>query len=116
MLKTLAASNASPGKHIPLLKSVLNGVRITAITINNDILYRSRWNKETALYRHTDELRYPDKKVITNKGRLNDIGESILYAAACELGTIIESRPVLNKLFTISLIKPLNSDLLYFPL
>ena len=116
MLRKLAASNAPPSRHLPLIKSVLHGVRISAITIKNDVLYRSRWNKGTDLYMHTNELRYPDSSAVDKEGRLNDIGESILYAAACELGTIIESRPDINKLFTISSIKPLNPEIYYYPL
>lgn len=116
MLRSLAESKASPSKHLPLIKSIFNGVRTPAITVKNEIIYRSRWNKGTELYFHTNDLRYPDIKDVKKKGRLNDAGENVLYAAACELGTIIESRPDMNKLFTIASIKPLHPGILYFPL
>ena len=116
MLRELTSSRDSPSKHLPLIKSIVHGVRTTAITVKNDTLYRSRWNKGAELFIHTNDLRYPDSRIVKKKGRLNDVGESVLYAAACELGTIIESRPDMNKLFTISSIKPLNPELLYFPL
>lgn len=89
---------------------------MSAMTIKNEVFYRSRWNKGLELYHHISEVRYPNTKLIKKKGRLNDIGESVLYASACELGTIIESRPDIEKPFTIAVIKPRNPGLFYFPL
>ena len=116
MLKKLSSSKASPEKHSQLIKSAFTGVRTSAITIQNDVVYRSRWNKRGRMFSHISELSYPNSSYVIQKGRLNNVGESILYAAACELGTIIESRPDINKLFTITKIKALNPDLLFFPL
>ncbi len=116
MLKKLSSSKEQPDKHFHLIKSAFTGVRSAAITIENDVIYRSRWNKQGGLFSNTSELGYPNNSDVKQKGRLNNKGESILYAAACELGTIIESRPDIGKLFTISTIKLSNSNLLFFPL
>jgi hypothetical protein len=39
MLRRLAASKALPSKHLLLVKSIFHDVRISAITVKNDILY-----------------------------------------------------------------------------
>ncbi len=69
------------------------------------------------LFSHVEDLIYPPKSLVKQKGRFNDVGESVFYAALCELGTIIESKPELNRLFTIIKIKrKTDSKIIFFPL
>lgn len=99
-----------------ILKDVLKGVIFSAITLKNDIIYRARWNQQLRLFENVSELIYPPPEYAT-RGRFNEQGESIFYGAACEFGTIIELRPEIGKLFTISRFARKHAeDPLFFPL
>lgn len=116
-LEKLLIKKAEPKYFLPILKLIIKGVPFSAITLKNKFLYRSRFNKSGKLFQNIRELKYPPEYSVNNKGRLNDIGESILYASLCELGTIIESRTSLNKLFTITKFENFeNKQLLFFPI
>jgi hypothetical protein len=106
--------NAPVESHIPLLELAIKSYRTTATTISNDFLYRSRVNNKGHLFEHVDQLKYPDSTLVKYKGRLNNIGQSILYASTSIAGTIIESRPSLNYVVTISKINRKNDSLVYF--
>lgn len=116
LLERLILECSEPDKILPLLKFCFNGIDIKCQTIKNEYLYRSRWNEKGRIFQNISEVSYKPAYLVNRKGRLNYIGESIIYVAACELGTIIESRPDINKLFTIIKIKCLNPQLLYFPI
>ena len=116
-LEEFANSNESIELQLKSIKSLAEGFSIQANTkIQNDYMYRSRWNEDGYLFSHVDELKYKPAHLVKNKGRLNNIGESILYAAACKLGTILESKPITQKLFTICKIQCLDKELIYFPI
>lgn len=115
-LQELSARNAEPEEYILLLQSMFNKVSIKATTIENDFIYRSRMNITGNLFNNLSDLKYPPKDKIKTKGRLNDIGESVLYAALSELGTLIEVRPQFNKLFTISTIRHKIKEGYFIPL
>jgi len=115
-LEELANSNESIELQLKSIKSLSHGFLIQGNTIENDWLYRSRWNEDGYLFSHVDELKYKPAHLVEKKGRLNNIGESMLYAAACELGTILESIPKTQTLFTICKIQCLNKELMYFPI
>lgn len=115
-LKELTDNKAQPSKFIPLIRSIFNNVTVGAQTIRNKHLFRSRWNINNSLFTNVKDLKYKPSNEVDKKGRLNDVNESILYAAACELGTILESRPEIDKIFTICKIECLNPNLYYFPI
>ena len=115
-LQELSARNAEPEDYLPLLESLTNKVSLNATSIKNDFIYRSRKNLTGTLFNNLADLKYPQKDKIKVKGRLNDIGESILYAALGELGTLIEARPQFNKLFTISTIRHRNREGFFIPI
>lgn len=99
-----------------LLKSVTEGGIFSAITLKNEAIYRARWNERARLFQNVSELIYPPA-VFASKGRFNEKGESIFYGATSELGTIIELRPDLGKLFTITKFsRKTNEDPFFFPL
>jgi hypothetical protein len=99
-----------------LLKSVTEGGIFSAITLKNEAIYRARWNERARLFQNVSELIYPPA-VFASKGRFNEKGESIFYGATSELGTIIELRPDLGKLFTITKFsRKSNEDPFFFPL
>ena len=87
-LQELSSINANPEEYIPLLKLMFNGVPKKAVPLKNEFIYRFRWNSDAKLFNSIYDLRYPPKDNVTVKGRLNDIGESILYAALSELGAV----------------------------
>jgi len=107
-------NNAPVESHIPLLELVMKSHHSTVTTIDNDVLYRSRVNNKGCLFDHVDQLKYPDPTLVKHKGRLNGVGQSILYASTSIAGTIIESRPNINYVVTISKIKRKNDSLVYF--
>lgn len=115
-LKRLSAHNAAPSIVAPALDKAMIGVTFSAMTITNEYLYRSRWNIPGRLFNNVSELSYKPQHLVDRKGRLNDIGESTLYAAACEIGTILESRFQYLKPITIAKLKALNKELLYTPI
>ena len=99
-----------------LLKRIMTGSNHAAITLQNRELFRARWNKQGEQYTNVRELIYPPSE-FSRRGRFNRDGQSIFYAASSELGTIIELRPELGKLFTISRFSLHDRDnLLVFPL
>ena len=116
ILDTYSRTNRSPASQLPILKAALTGISMSAASMENDFVYRSRWNVLDRLFTNTSELKYVPKNEVRKKGRLNDVGESILYAAACELGTIMESRPQLYKPFTICKIAVNRKGLLFAPI
>lgn len=94
---------STPLSHYELLtERIFFGLRSTVITTKNRELYRSRWMKGFSLFSSVDDLKHPPQGAQVKRGRLNDAGVSCFYAAIDELGTIIESRPSLEKLFVIS--------------
>lgn len=104
-LKKHTYNKVNVEQYTPILKLLLKYLPLTVTTLNNHYLYRSRWNQKNELFTHVDQLTYPKAEFIKRKGRLNDVNESILYSALCELGTLIESRPQLHKPITISKIE-----------
>lgn len=99
-----------------ILKSVIEGGTFSAITLKNEAVYRARWNERARLFHNVSELIYPPA-AFASRGRFNEKGESIFYGATSELGTIIELRPDMGKLFTISRFARKNvEDPLFFPL
>jgi len=121
VLKEHSAKNASSDIQLQLIKIILNQVPLSGIEIKNEEFFRSRWNNKKRLFSNLSELRYPCSKKVTKKGRFNDVGESILYMATSELGTILESRAILEgkinyELFTICKIERTATKLVYLPL
>ncbi|MEQ9220100.1 MAG: hypothetical protein RLO17_18745 [Cyclobacteriaceae bacterium] len=112
-LKELSQQNAEPSEFYQYFEPLMSQLPLGASSIKSEFLFRSRWNKKGELFESVEDLIYPKPNLVLRKGRLNNIGESILYASPSELGTIVESRPDLNKLFTISKIKILNKNLIY---
>lgn len=106
--------NAPAENHIPLLELAIKSYHFQTTTIDNDVLYRSRINSKGYLFEHVGQLKYPDSTLVKHKGRLNDVGQSILYASTSIAGTIIESRPSLSYVVTISKIKRKNDCFVYF--
>ena len=110
-------NGAEPDAYLPILSRIINGLPMPAISLDNSFLYRARPNEPGKLFLHLDELKYPKPEYVKTRGRLNDIGESVLYAALCELGTIIELRPSLGRVFTISKIEKVKkTPLIFFPI
>ena len=100
-LKALSATNQDAPRQRKLLNDIQTGVIGPAITLENKVIYRARWNEASCLFASIAELIYPPAQ-FAKRGRFNESGESVFYGALCELGTIIEMRPDVNKVFTIS--------------
>ncbi len=116
-LRRHIAYNSPPKTFAPTLRLLLKGLSFNGTTLENKFINRSRWNDDGRLFEHVNELKYPPKDAVKKKGRLNDVEESIFYASLCELGSIIESRPPLDQLFTIAKIKKVDGQsLIFFPL
>lgn len=119
MLNQLIEQRAKSDKYSNLLDSLLDNVHIQGILHMQDaLLYRSRWNDSGRLFQYTSEMSYPvaNANWTFGKGRLNEAGQSVLYAARCELGTIIEMRAKLEKIFTTVSIKAKTPNLMFMPL
>lgn len=112
-LKKLVKTNSYPEYHDTLLNKIFPGNRYEAITLENEKIYRARWNEKGSLFNRLQEVIYPPKNS-AKKSRFNSNGQSLFYAALCELGTIIELRPDINKFFTISRFKLNFDDLPFF--
>lgn len=110
-LRRLERKGAPPEGYALLLGELLSGTPVPGLTLPDDyLLYRSRVNERGRLFSNISELTYPEAKIVTKKGRLNDIGESVMYTARCELGTIIEARLKMRQLFTISKIESMGTN------
>ncbi len=117
VLRRHLANNSPPQVFSPILRLIFIDLPLTATELQNKVIYRSRWNEDGKLFSHTDDLRYPPKEVVKKKGRLNDVGERTFYASLCELGSIIESQPHIDQLFTIAKIEKVDcAPLIFFPL
>lgn len=115
-LHQLSERHAEPEEYLPILKVMFNRFPLHGTTIKNDFIYRARMNLTGKLFNNLAELKYPPKQNIKVKGRLNDIGENILYAALGELETLIEVALQFNKLFTISKIRHKTKEGIFIPL
>lgn len=115
-LRSLAEKFAPPSDFTPLLNRIMHSVKLHAITSGNELIYRGRFNERGRLFQTLSEVSYPKPEFVKKKGRLNDIGQSVLYAAESELGVIIELAAHINSVFTLSKIKQQqDSKLLFFP-
>jgi len=115
-LQQLSKRNAEPGEYLPILKLMFTKMPLHGTTIKNDFIYHARMNLNGKLFDNLGELKYPLKEDIKAKGRLNDIGENILYVALGELETLIEVAIQFNKLFTISTIRHNLKEGIFIPL
>ncbi|MES2661662.1 MAG: hypothetical protein V4629_00010 [Pseudomonadota bacterium] len=101
-LKSLNPESTSPKQFEGLLRNIIvDGNTILAVTVENDILFRGRQNLKGQLFNHVDELKYPKPEFVLRKGRLNDIGESILYASTSLTGCLVELRPSIQFVLTV---------------
>jgi len=117
LLQELSRRDAEVQEYIPILKSMVNKVRcLAAVPITNDYIYRGRKNLPGKLFNNISELRYPQKEEVKDKGRLNDIGESMLYAANGEIGTLVEMDISINHFFTISKIRLMRKGIYVVPI
>jgi hypothetical protein len=115
--KKLSLETLEPDYHNKRLSGIVHGAIQSAISLENEAVYRARWNERGRLFERVSELIYPSAEYVTKKGRFNNINDSIFYGALCELGTIIELRTDLNKFFTISKFKRTFSDSpIFFPI
>jgi len=111
-LHNLTKRNAEPSEYLPILKILVGNVRcLKATTLLTDIFYRGRPNEVGRLFNNISELTYPKKEIVKKKNRLNDIGETILYASNGELGTIIEMDLERYSFFTISKIRMIDKEI-----
>ncbi|MEK6291714.1 MAG: RES domain-containing protein [Paraburkholderia tropica] len=116
-LRSLSEKLASPSDFTPLLNRIMYGVMLHAITSGNQLIYRGRFNERGRLFHSVNEVSYPKPEFVKQKGRLNDIGQSVLYAAESELGVIIELAAHINCVFTLSKIeRRQESTLFFFPI
>lgn len=91
-----------PDELAPLLNVIMLGGGLVGHTMPGEYIYRCRVYIKGALFSHVDELKYPPSHGVKMKGRLNDVGQSVFYGSNSELGTLIEARPDLERLFVIS--------------
>ncbi|CAB3778597.1 RES domain-containing protein [Paraburkholderia caffeinilytica] len=116
-LERLSNQRAEPSKFMPLISDLFNGTSLHAMHVENGVIYRGRHNEGGRLFSTVEELSYPRPEYVRAKGRLNDVRQSVLYAALCELGTIIEMAVSLHATFTISKIqRRSDSSMFFFPL
>lgn len=116
-LQQLLKRNAEPQEYLPILKLMVNNVRcLMAVPIINDYYYRGRVSKLGRLFNNLSEITYPRKEIVKVKGRLNDVGETILYASNSELGTLVEMDLERYSFFTIATIKLIDRGIYFVPL
>lgn len=116
-LHRLTQTQANADEYVPLLNRMLHFLPVTAVPLQNSVLYRARLNETPTLFETVHELGYPPAQYVGAKGRLNECNESILYAALCELGCIIESKPDIGQLFTLATIERRDTTpVLFFPI
>jgi hypothetical protein len=115
-LKKLVLENIHHESQLKLISEIIHGVPVTAMDVLNKHIYRARWSPPKSLFNHFNDLIYPPT-IKAEKSRFNKQGESVLYAAACELGAITELRPDINKFFTITKFHQISNDFpFFFPL
>lgn len=113
-LQNLSRNQADIEAYLPLLKVMLHHLPLKAISLDNPVFYRARLNQDSRLFENIREVGYVPREMVATKGRLNGVNESILYAALCELGCLIESRTNIGKLFTIARIEPVQTSAVFF--
>lgn len=117
LLQELSKYNAEFEEYVPILKSMVNKVKcLAAVPITNDYLYRGRINLNGKLFNNISEISYPQKDMVKDKGRLNNIGESMLYASNGELGTLVEMDLNIYHFFTISKIRLMKKGIYIVPI
>ena len=110
LLKKTCADQLPDDKCFPLINSIMKNSVGVAVGLKNPAIYRSRKNDDHRLFENVSELIYPPEHLVKEKGRLNAVGQSILYAALCELGTINELAIKLEECFTITKFKRKESS------
>src|ERR1700742_377715 len=69
--------------------------------VNHSRVYRVRINEGRTLFENARQLWWPPPEAIKEKGRLNDIGQSIYYCSDSESTAVLEKRPAEGAIITI---------------
>lgn len=103
--QTLAQTEDKTQNLQNLLNQIGIGAKQTVMTLRNDVvLYRCRRHEKGSLFGHVKDLQYPPPDKVTQRGRFNDVGESIYYCSNTELGTLVEMNPNLETIFTMAVV------------
>lgn len=111
--RQLVLQGAEPDDMRSLLNMIITGRTLIGHTMSCEHIYRSRPYEKGRLFAHVDELKYPPPDRVQVKGRLNDVGQSIFYGSNTELGTLIEAKPELDRLFVISKIECIRNEQIF---
>jgi hypothetical protein len=71
------------------------------LNISHPKIYRVRINEGHKLFGNAKQLWWPPPECIKEKGRLNDIGQSIFYCSDSESTAVLEKRPKQGDIITI---------------
>lgn len=71
------------------------------LQIRYPIIYRARINDTNGPFENTRKLWWPKPECIKERGRLNDVGESVFYFSDSENTAIIEKQPKLGDVVTV---------------
>jgi hypothetical protein len=87
---------------IEKIRALLNiGYVSRCLNINKPKVYRVRPNKNGKLFENARQLWWPPPEHITERGRLNKVGQSIFYCSDREDTAVLEKRPEQGEILTI---------------
>lgn len=94
--------------------SIWSLVRWNAVTLENELFYRGRLSLDNRLFTNISELKYPPSFAVKEKGRLNDIGQSIAYLSIASLSPLIELDIDFYQIFCMIEIEYILKDIFFF--
>lgn len=104
--------------HIEYFTEIYNDswhlVRWNTMTIENDKFYRARTVNKEDLFHNINELKYPSASLVSEKGRLNNINESIAYLSTSELVPLVELNIGYYQIYCMAEIECNTRDILFF--
>ena len=99
---------------INIYRKVFGLLHFSAFDTKHSSFYRARHTSNQELFKHVDELKYPPANCVTERGRLNDIGESVAYMSAGQLAPIAEMDFDYYQFFCMAEIEYCKQDIYFF--
>lgn len=89
-------------------------VRWNAMSLENEMFYRARTLNKDDLFHNINELKYPPSSIVLEKGRLNDINESVAYLSTSELVPIVELDIGYYQIYCLVEIEYIEKNIIFF--
>jgi len=98
-LDLVTVKEANLENHVRQLLNI--GYLTRPLPVNAQRVFRVRANEDKELFKNTRELWYPPPECIKERGRVNNIGESVFYYSDSLDTAVFEKRPKVKDIITV---------------